>query len=61
MAEFRPVHVEKSISENRGDGCTLKPTHFLLSRQPDHQWYRDQDGDPLVTLCNFELIRRSSA
>lgn len=33
-------------------------THFLVSVRPDNTVVEDEDGDPALRICNFELIRR---
>jgi len=35
----------------------LSGKHMLLSMSPDGRFERDESGDVLVTLCNFDLIR----
>lgn len=44
--------------EAAGFEANLKPTHFLLSRRPDGSLRQDEQGEPFVTISNFELIRR---
>jgi hypothetical protein len=39
------------------EALDLGGNHLLLSMDPDGQLRRDERGEPLVALCNFELIR----
>jgi hypothetical protein len=47
--------------EAAGFEAHLKPSHLLLSREEDGTLRRDEHGDLLVTVCNFELLRRRPA
>ena len=44
--------------ESAGFGAFLKPSHYLLSQEADGRLRRDSREELVLTICNFELIRK---
>ena len=40
---------------------TLKPSHLLLSLRHDKRLILDENGLPILRICNFELMQASIA
>jgi len=48
--------IKENLKDVGYDGSLLKPNDLLLATNNDNEVVRDNTGNPLVIVCNFELI-----
>ena len=59
LKEFRKLEavMRRKLVARGYRALKLYGVHLLLSMNPDGVWMRDEAGDSLVALCNFELMQ----